>query len=200
MGSFYTNITLKGPNQAEVVAHLNAAGRNAYVSPTEGGYTVVYDEIGDTQDTGALATLSSELSGEFGCPVLVILNHDDDILWYELYIDGECKDTYNSCPGYFDSCAPQEPVGGDARLLCETFGKGDPARVEAILRADEEYVFALDRHEELVAQLGWPDATIGAGFAYISQGEVPPGLDEEELVQTGASGNPPGGAPNLRLV
>jgi len=200
MGNFYTNIALKGPNQAEVVAHLKAAGRSAYVSPTQDGYTVVYDEIGDTQDTEALAGLSSELSGKFGCLALVVLNHDDDILWYELYINGERKDAYDSCPGYFGSSAPDEPTGGDANLLCQTFGKGDPARVEAILRDDEEYVFALERHQELAAQLGWPDATIAAGFRYISEGEIPPGLDEEELVQTGATGDSPGGAPNLRLI
>lgn len=58
-----------------------------------------------------------------------MLNHDDDIPWYEPYLNRDRKGAYDSRPGYCDPFAPDEPTGGDAKLLCRVFGKGDPALV-----------------------------------------------------------------------
>ena len=87
MGNFYTNYTLRGPSQQTVVAAL--AGRSAIVTPAQDGCVVVFDEESDEQNTEVITGLTSRLSCELRCPVLAVLNHDDDIFWYQLYLSGE---------------------------------------------------------------------------------------------------------------
>jgi hypothetical protein len=189
MGSFYTNIMLKGPGQQGVVEYFNEAGRRAYVSPTVNGLTVVYDEECDEQDVRLLAALASDLSAHFGCPALAALNHDDDALWYQLYDDGECQDEYHCFPDYLDPTAGGEPTGGDAGLLCAAFGvEGAAAQVEGVLREplyEGRYTFAMDRHADLAEALGIPGSFVTTGYAYVEQGEVPDGVDPAKIVKTG---------------
>jgi len=185
MGNFYTNYTLRGPSQQEVAKAL--AGRSAIVTPAQGGCVVVFDERSEEQDDKVIAALAARLSRDFGCPVLAVLNHDDDILWYQLYLDGTLADTYDSSPGYFNpSAKPSAPAGGDARKLCNAFGAAKVAEVEAILRKSslggEGYVFAVDRHADLARDLGIPPFGVGVGFNDIADGELPDGLDEDDLI------------------
>jgi len=42
MGNWYTNVSLRGTNQANVVAALESLGRRAYVTPENDGWIVVY--------------------------------------------------------------------------------------------------------------------------------------------------------------
>jgi hypothetical protein len=187
MGNFYTNYTLRGPSQQAVAKAL--AGRSAIVTPALDGCVVVFDEQSDHQDQAVLTELASRLSREFGCPVLAVLNHDDDIFWYHLYVAGELVDEYDSSPGYFDpSAKPSAPVGGDARELCSAFGGGDVAEVESVLRKpsfDEGgYTFAVERHTDVARALGIPSFGVGAGFRYVAAGELPEGLTEDDLVRT----------------
>ena len=186
MGNFYTNYTLRGPSPEEIVAAL--AGRSAIVTPAQDGCVVVFDEESDEQDTGVISLLASRLSRELRCPVLAILNHDDDIFWYQLYLSGELADQYDSSPGYFDAeSEPSPPAGGDARKLCSAFGVNTIAEVESVLRKstfDEDgYTFAVERHEDLARALGIPLFGVGAGFDYVSKGELPEGLDDDTLIR-----------------
>ncbi|HYJ48238.1 MAG TPA: hypothetical protein VEV81_16615, partial [Pyrinomonadaceae bacterium] len=122
MGNFYTNVTLRGPDQDSIAEHLTRQQRTAYVSPTVDHCTVVYDEECESQDTQVLEQLAAGLSERFGCPALAVLNHDDDILWYKLFEAGRLADEYDSAPAYFDEEAESsEPKGGDALKLCRTF-------------------------------------------------------------------------------
>jgi hypothetical protein len=118
-----------------------------------------------------------------------ILNHDDDILWYQLFENGKLIDEYDSTPGYFDkSAGPSSPSGGNARALCHAFQSENVDEVERILKTssfvDEGYVFALDRHEDLVKALGLPTFTIGYGFNEIFSGEIPEGYDKDQFIFT----------------
>jgi hypothetical protein len=185
MGNFYTNYTLRGPSQQAVAAAL--AGRSALVTPVKDGSLVVFDEQSDDQDTAIISVLASSLSRELQCPVLAVLNHDDDILWYQLHLTGELADEYDSSPGYFDALAePSAPTGGDAQILCSAFAASAVADVESILRKssyDEGgYVFAVMRHADLVGALGIPSFGVGAGYRYVSEGELPEGLAKEDLI------------------
>ncbi len=186
MGNFYTNYTLRGPSQQAVAAAL--AGRSAIVTPAQDGCVVVFDEQSDDQDSAVITELASRLSRELRCPVLAVLNHDDDIFWYQLYLSGELADEYDSSPGYFDpSAEPSAPAGGDAQKLCSAFGASAVGEVERVLRKssfDEGgYTFAVERHTDLARVLGIPAFGVGAGFRYVSDGELPEGLDEDSLLR-----------------
>jgi uncharacterized protein (DUF433 family) len=190
MGNFYTNYTLRGPSQEAVAAAL--AERSAIVTPAQDGCVVVFDEASDDQDQKVITKLASQLSRDLRCPVLAVLNHDDDIFWYQLYLSGKLADEYDSSPGYFDASAePSAPSGGDAQKLCTAFGAASFAEVESILRKssldDGGYTFAVERHADLVRSLGIPDFAVGAGFRSFSDGELPEGLGEDSIVRIGQS-------------
>jgi hypothetical protein len=171
MGNFYTNISLKGPNQGEVVGYLNGIHRRTFVSPTVNDVTVVFDEESDSQDTEILGKSAAELSKHFDCVALAVLNHDDDILWYQLHQSGELTDEYNSDPNYFVG-GHSDPSGGDAVKLCSAFGteQGSETKMAEILRG--QYVFAIERHQELVNALGISQLAVGVGYNYMVSGDM----------------------------
>jgi len=185
MGNFYTNYTLRGPSQQAVATAL--AGRKATVAPPHNGCIVAFDEASDDQDQERIVELAARLSRELRCPVLAVLNHDDDIFWYHLYESGQQTDEYNSSPGYFDpSAEPSAPGGGDAQRLCAAFGASDVAAVERVLRKssydDDGYVFAFERHADLVRALGLPEFAVGTAFASFEREEFPEGLTHADMM------------------
>ncbi len=188
MGSFYTNYTLRGPSPKAVAAAL--AGRSALVTPEQNGCVVVFDEESEDQNQEVIAGLAAWLSEEFQCPLLAVLNHDDDILWYQLYLNGKLADEYDSSPGYFDADedADHEPAGGDAEKLCQAFGSVKAKEMAAILRqgafVEDGYTFAMERHADLAEALGLPEFSVGVGFEYATMGELPDGLDFRQLIKT----------------
>lgn len=186
MGQFYSNYTLRGPSQQDVASAL--AGRSAFVTPAHNGCVVVYDEASEAQDFAIISELGSRLSLQFSCPVLAVVVHDDDILFFQLYEGGEVTDDYDSSPGYFDAEAePSAPEGGDAGRLCAAFGTSNVSEVSAILRKstyDDDGPDAADRHDQLVRALGLSAWAVGAGYSYIAEGEVPNGLFEAQLLKS----------------
>jgi len=184
MGNFYTNYTLRLPSQQAAAGAL--AGRKAKVTPPHNGCVVAFDEASDDQDQERISELAARLSGELRCAVLAVLNHDDDILWYQLYEDGNLTDKYDSAPGYFDSSELLAPAGGDAELLCAAFGSSDVAAVERVLRrqsfVDGGYVFAFERHADLVRALGLPEYAVGTAYASFGYEEYPEGLSGEDMM------------------
>ena len=172
MGNFYTAHVLKGPAQQDVLSALR--GRPALVSTTTAGFTTVLDEACEIQDGVSLAALAEELSAKFSCSVFAVMNHDDDVLYFELYEAGTKTDEYNSNPNYFGEWEVDGPSGGDARRLCESLQAGDAATVEAVLRKDD-YVFETERHRDLALALGMPDFSVGVGYNYARAGDFMPG-------------------------
>lgn len=169
MGSFYTNITLKGPRQDEVIEYLSVDKRSAAVSPAFNELTVVYDEAAESQDDQVLSALAADLSRQFHCPALAVLNHDDGVLWYELYDNGKKLDGYNSRPDYFDELESDSTRrGGNPQALCSVFNPDqDPGKVRAVL--DREYLFEIDRHNDLAQVLNLAELAVGIGFNYLSR-------------------------------
>jgi hypothetical protein len=172
MGNFYTNITVKGVDQGTVLKFLKERRRRAYISPTTGQFTVVYDARSENQDTKVITGLAAELSRSFRCTALGVLNHDDDILWYVLYHSGKRIEEYDSRPGILGSLLAglfSSKVLGSH--LCSVFqAKQKAARVNKILKSP--YIFAVRRHEDLAQALGLPDFSVGLGYNYIEQGQV----------------------------
>src|SRR4051794_15044541 len=117
MGLTYANATIKGLSQEAVAAYLTSRGRNAFVSPTINGLTVIYhDDFDDDFEYAA------DFSRQFSCPALVVYEFDDDLLNYQLYDAGRLIDDYDSFPAYFDDSKDPAPSGGDAQKLCAAFG------------------------------------------------------------------------------
>lgn len=184
MGNFYTNYSLPGVTPSAVAAAL--AGRSALVSPSVNNVVVVFDEQSESQDIEVMTQLGAELSSKCKCPVLAAMNHDDDVLWYGLFQNGQLVDEYNSCPGYFDdSVESDEPSGGDAEKLASAFGVKKSGPVKKVLRAsDEDYTFAIERHGALAKALGLPSFAVGGGYGSIDSGERPKGLTADSLLRT----------------
>jgi len=187
MGSFYVNMTTRGPTQSQVLELLSRGGRKAFVFPATNGYTTFCDEAADTQDDRIVRSLAQDVSRQLKCPVFAVLNHDDDTLWFVLYKDGVLLDEYDSFPTYFDG-AFSPPKGGDAALLCKVIGsRRSETDVAEILRKPhnaEGYVLETDRHAALAEALGLPSFSVGFGYRYLERGELPEGLEETQMRRT----------------
>lgn len=149
------------------------------------GSVVVFDEQSDEQDTEVIGEVAKHLSRECNCAVWAVLNHDDDVLWYQLYVGGELVDEYDSSPGYFDATEASAPKGGDAQKLCSAFGASNVAAVDRVLRTPVVggYLYAMQRHDDLVDLLGIPSFGVGSGYDSVAAGEETDGLDEEDLLR-----------------
>ncbi len=197
MGSFYVNHTVRASRE-QVMALLQEERRTAYVSPTMGGYTIVCDRECDHQDEAEILALGRHLSGRLGAPVLAVLNHDDDILCYWLFENGETTEEYNSCPDYFadeefgglgiydgeedeEEFAAERTVvlTGPGEELCRAFGKTPLlAEVRSILESPD--LFALLTHKKLLQTLGLPECAVATGYRAIALGDAE--IDRDECV------------------
>ena len=188
MGNFYTNYTVRGVSQVEVAAAM--AGRSAVIAPLSNGAIVIFDRASEQKESAA-SELASRLSNDLKQPVLAVMNHDDDVLWYQLYSAGKLLDQYNSCPDYFDYMGEGEmarPRGGNARVLCEAFGCEHVDYVEQILRKPglhaDGYPFAFQRHADLLEALDLPSFAAGTSFeSFRHQGNID-GLPPGEILRT----------------
>lgn len=174
VGSFYTNVTLVGAPAKKVTRWLSRRGRSGFVA-SDDRYTVVFDQLAEAQD-GTNAALARDLSSEFRCPTVAVTNHDDDVLYVDVYDSGMHVDHYDSAPGYFTwdgEGDPPEPEGGRAVELARLFGADAYENVEEVLRA--AYDFEHDRHLALISSLRLSPLAHGAGYDYLAAGDYPPG-------------------------
>ncbi len=107
MGNYYTNITLRTTDQEGIARYLDSLDRGAYVLPLTQHCTIVCDQACESQNRLILADLTEELSLQFHCPALAVINHNDEQLWFQLYVNGELRDEYDSAP-------PSEPFFPEA--------------------------------------------------------------------------------------
>jgi hypothetical protein len=179
MGLFYSNLTIYAPRRA-VLAELRRLRLAAFVGPTLGGHTVVFERALDEQDPRAIERLGRAVTKGLSCSALAAALHDDDVLYLWLFRNGRVRDRYDSLPSYFDPHSDHRPPeGGNARLLCEAFGRPDrQERVEQLLRVDllEDELPGvrgeLERHAALAAELGMPWFVAGLGYSAIAGGYV----------------------------
>jgi hypothetical protein len=186
MGSFYVNVTLKGPAHSDIVAAINE--RTAYVSPTVAECTVILDEACESQLEAEIITFAAVLSYRLHCPAFTVLVHDDDILAYWLHRDGRLLDWYNSNPGVFapPGMTPAGPIGGNASLLASTFGVSESPSLDAALQTPHgsgNYVIETHRYKDLAQLLGLPSFSAGLGYGYLQRGDSP-GVSRNEFLAT----------------
>lgn len=185
MGAFYGNITLTKVRPDQVAKALR--GRRAIIASCASDQVVVFDSVCDAQDIEAMQILAAQTSRELSCHALAILVHDDEVLVYYLFRNGELMDSYNSWPSYFEFGSTKNaaaPEGGKAELLVEAFGKGDFKKLESILRKPKSrqgYVFETERHADLAKALSLPQFAVGTALASFERGEYPAGISKHDF-------------------
>jgi hypothetical protein len=155
MAIHYSNITLYGVSQFELLTYLPDLKFDAYISPTINEYTILYDvaSIGYPQaipktiqletnlkylsrqyldlQTTAMVCLSSHLSRRFNCSILAVFAINSLTLWYHLAQNGLMLDEYitmgdkNWQPGKALNSTNGSIKGGDAGKICQAFSKND---------------------------------------------------------------------------
>ena len=171
MGNFYTNVTLLGAPAGAAVAELEALGRETYVADLDGA-CVGYDRECEKQDTEVLAALAERLATRLDARAFAVLDHDDDLLWFQLY------DRAALVAEYANRGGPRT----DVRALCRVLGRpGAAVAVWLLLR--RPFLFQIWPHRKLARRLGLPEASVGSGFDYIARGEMPAGLAPDRLLR-----------------
>ncbi len=196
MGSSYDSITVKGPEQAQIAAFLEAMGQSAFLTPTRDSVTVV--ACRDLQTSQGF--LAHRLSKELICTVWCVLVHDSDVMHYSLYQKGSLVDDFNSDPGWGWSDEYIPARGGNAEALCAAFGANDTETIEKARKlltvpkspttvagfdtdweARGGYAFAEQRHADLVTALGLPELPYDAEYGDFETGILSVGFSSEEL-------------------
>ena len=180
----YANITLSGPSQEVVAAHLKERGLVAYVSPSVKGATVVWNE-----DLSSQESIARELSSALECPALLVMTYAQRVLLYQLYESGELTDTYVS-EHVEELLGASDTPAGDPQRLCDIFNRPSVVRrVGTILaraaKDDQPFAYAANRHGELCSALGLPSFAVGSSYGAIDRGEMPwgPEVDVGKITQ-----------------
>ncbi len=199
MGNWYTNVAVKGAQQADVVAALEELGRRAYVTPETSGWIVVYDQQTDEFDLSILESLALTLSTRLSSTALASCNADDDVLWLALYENGTRSTRYASSRKEFEDGDEFPDLQETAQVLSHVFEKPEAKnQVLGLLRKSHgilgllslclkvriAYVVEVQRHLDLSDLLGMPRAAVGLGYTYVNKGETPEGIDREALRRT----------------
>jgi hypothetical protein len=174
LGNFYTNITLRAQRD-EVIPLLSSLRRFAFVGFFD-GFAVVCDRDCESQDLDVLASLAATLSKRLSRASLAVINHDDDVLLFGLYVDGALASEWGesrmaSVP------APSTSKREFVRSVHSALGTAPVPRVSSSslpwwLRLVMSRL-AIMRHEQVAAELGLPAATVGSGFRYVERGDLP---------------------------
>ena len=173
MGNFYTNFAILGTDKEKVVAFFKQRKRRAYIAPDSNGIIIAYDRDCEDQDLEEIEQLGRGLSENTESVVLSSLNHDDDYLLLRLFVKGECVGTYNS---FFNASKM-------SFNLAKHFHRWSSLPSVFLILAVPWFLFQVWRHSLLVKSMGLPLWSVGAGYEYISNGEIPMGLDMEQILK-----------------
>jgi hypothetical protein len=199
MGNWYTNVSLKGAQQPDVVAVLEELGRRAYVTPEIADWVVVYDQQCDDFDLGVLESLALTLSTRLSCTALASCNADDDVLWLAVYENGSLATRYASSRKSFEDGEEFPKLAEAAQVLTRVFQRPEAEKrvlrllrrahgflglLHLVLKIPVVYVVEVQRHLDLSRLLGMPAAAVGFGYTYLNKGETPEGLERAALRRT----------------
>jgi hypothetical protein len=154
MGSFITNLHVRGADHESIVAALQSLRATpAYLSAGRDDAWISVFPDGVDQDAMALQKLGTELSRRLQQPVIAFLVHDSDIFVYLLFDKGEELDRYDSAPGYF-SGEDLKPSGGAIDVLMRYCSKA--TSVEQLTRLLHQK--ARDTGQSSAGTVGVPQA------------------------------------------
>ena len=169
MGNTYANVTVVDTTVDDVVHALGPS--EALVAGGDGGTVVVF-AAADEHDGFSAGITARLLSTALGRPALEVAVFDDDLLQYQLFVDGEVVDEAAvpadvAAEMVNDSGGEVVPVGSPDRLVAAV-GRGSVVAVADVL-ATSDLVFVSELHERLAAALDLPTWAAGWGFHYLDE-------------------------------
>ncbi|HYF46104.1 MAG TPA: hypothetical protein VD926_07830 [Acidimicrobiales bacterium] len=166
MGKTYANVTVVGTTAAAVIGALGTA--EAYVADA-GDHCVVVFAAADELDGFAAGITATLLSRALAVPALEVAVFDDDLLQYQLVLDGAVVDAGAVPVEVAEELAVGEPIPvPDPARLVAALGRGDVDRVAVALARDAIYVS--DLHVDLARALALPTWVAGLGFGHLQHG------------------------------
>ena len=167
MGASYASVIVLGSDEPAVAA---TCSRPAFIASDDAAVVVFTDE----DDTGGEPTAGA-ISQALSCRTLFISVHDSDLFVVQVYANGSL--TFEGCVpdpvdyfgedlGIFEPAPPMSP-----EELVVAVGRGSVDDVRDCLFGD--YVFAEERHSDLLKALGLPTWSVGHGFRYLDWGDSP---------------------------
>jgi hypothetical protein len=168
MGNTYANVTVVDTTVDDVVRALGSA--EALVAGGDGA--VVVFAAADEHDGFSAGITARMLSTALERPALEVAVFDDDLLQYQLFVEGELVDAAavpeDVAAEMVDESAGEEiPVSSPDQLIA-ALGRGSLVAVADVLATDD-LVFVSELHERLAAALELPTWAAGWGFHYLDE-------------------------------
>jgi tetratricopeptide (TPR) repeat protein len=172
MGAFFNSIHIRTEDSDAVHTALEQLAKDMEYQfwvgpPTQAWICVCPNEIGSQPVSAKIAALVPY-------DVLHLMVHDDDVFYYYFYRDRKLIDQFNSCPGYFNDSAEDdpEPSQGHPELLQDLLpDKNSLDKLKKLLAADH-FTFESERMAEFAKLFHLPNALT-------SYDHLDTGVDEE---------------------
>lgn len=185
MGGFYGSVQVRCDNRARVISAAEEVAREndirCLVGPVIRGWVGVYPE-----HNGQDQTIGEEIARSLGGVALHALVHDDDVMAYWLWEEGELVDWFWSRPGYFgeETRAEQEPMKGDAKALARVLGGSERGYADLLGRGEHTFVMEHERLKRFGEVSGI--ANLLTACEYLKAGETEEVEGWEEFVEVPA--------------
>jgi hypothetical protein len=203
VGSTYSNVTVVGAAQEQVLAAMQGSG--ALVSSTVDAATTVFSPSDEMEGLGQ-GQLAARLSADLDCAALESMVYDDDVFQLQVFVGGalaasavgppsgveimaemmgDMEETEDMAElmGDMGDVPPQQPDETDdhgAAQVVTAVGRGDVDALSEALDNDAS-PFASDTHRAVFVALGLPTTSVGWGHRYLSA--EPDGYDGAALTE-----------------
>jgi hypothetical protein len=170
MGGFYGSVQVRTEDRQAVLRAANAAATRAeircLIGPVIEGWVGVYPQ-GAGQDRDIGQSIARELGGD----VLQAAVHDDDLMAYWLWHEGEMTDTYWSRPGYFNEADREEQVqmSGDPVAFGDLLDGREREFADVLHRRRTDMKFEATRLQQFTNLLGIRNGV--TSYEYLKAGE-----------------------------
>ena len=180
-GSFYTSIIVVQADPKAVINFIKTQSLKAFIvfSHSDVPTDVLVCEKGmEGQDEAYGKALAERLSKSLSGVTVYSLNHDSDILVIAIFSAGTQVFSYDSAPGYFDG-KDDPPFMKGIENVSTVFPSAAISDLDKALKG--EFIFADDRHAEIMKALGLPTYTAGLGYGYLNEPETRKTLENNKL-------------------
>lgn len=170
MGAHYGSIQIRSTDQKAVVKSVETIARarniKCLVGPAFNGWVGVYPESNGQDDA-----VGADIAKEFGGTAIHVLIHDDDVMAYWLWRDGQLCDSYYSKPGYFGEAqrAKEESMAGTPEQFESIIGEKTEALKEILRRDRKVGALESERLDDFAKLLGITNAL--TAYEYLKEEE-----------------------------